>query len=158
MTLYDKHAETLGTEFVAREGRTRFEARLRSDVLTGQWAKRNGGCIRQVMDLKERTVEGLRRGMFERVGFDREVQAPGRLAEVVNGADLTPAERRNLWAFLTLGPQGGDVGFARGSERKYRRLADSLGVVMMALGERRGANVRVKLDYERGTEACEVAA
>jgi hypothetical protein len=157
-TLYDKHEETRGTAWEAPEGRVRFETRLRSDVLTGQWAKSNGGCVRQVMDLDEEKLQGLRRGMFERVGFDREVQAMGRLAEVVLAAEeLTPAERRGLWAYLTLGPYGGDLGYSRMTERKYRRMAEELGVVMVD-PRAEGPNVSVQLDYDRGREVTRVAA
>jgi hypothetical protein len=156
-TLYDKHEETAGTRWEAPEGRVRFETRMRSDLLTSVWAKSHGGHVRQVMDLEQEKLEQLRRGMFRRVGFDREVQAMGRLVEVVNGADLSDTERRNLWSYLTGGPYGLDLGFARGSERKYRRMAEALGVVMVdPLTE--GPNVTVQLDYDQGVEVCRVAA
>jgi hypothetical protein len=157
-TLYDKHEETLGKAHVAPEGRVRFETRLRSDVLTSVWARDNGGQVRQVMDLEDVKLEQLRRGMFERVGFDREVQAMGRLAEVVLAAeDLTAAERRGLWAYLTLAPYGGDLGYSRMTERKYRRLAEDLGVVMID-PRTEGPNVTVQLDYDQGREVTRVAA
>jgi hypothetical protein len=155
-TLYDKHEETLGKAHVAPEGRVRFETRMRSDVLTSVWAKQHGGHVRQVMDLEEVKLERLRRGMFERVGFDREVQAMGRLVEMVNDADLTARQRRELWAYLTGGPFGLDLGFARDAERRYRRLAADLGVVMVdPLTE--GPNVTVQLDYDQGREVTRVA-
>lgn len=157
-TLYDKHEETLGSEHEAPEGRVRFETRMRSDVLTSEWAKANGGHVLQVMDLEEEKLQRLRRGMFERVGFDREVQAMGRLAEIVLAAEeLTDAERRGLWAYLTLSPYGGDLGYSRMTERKYRRMAEELGVVMMD-PRTEGPNVSVQLDFDRGREVTRVAA
>lgn len=157
-TLYDKHEETLGKSYEAPEGRVRFETRLRSDVLTSVFAREHGGHVVQVMDLEEEKLQGLRRGMFERVGFDREVQAMGRLAEVVLAAEgLTDAERRGLWAYLTLAPYGGDLGYSRNTERKYRRMAADLGVVMMD-PRTEGPNVTVQLDYDRGREVTRVAA
>jgi hypothetical protein len=156
-TLYDKHEETLGGSVVAPEGRVRFEARMRSDVLTHQWAKDNGGCVRQVMDLEETKLENLRRAMFGRVGFDREVHPMGdRLTEVLNEADLTPRERRELFAFVAGGPMGLDLGYGRPAQRKYRRLAEGLGVVMLARSYE-GPRQTIALDYNRGREVCLVA-
>lgn len=151
-TLYDKHEETMGK---APPGRLRFEARLRKDVLGSQWAKAHGGNVVQLVDVTEEKMQTLRRGMFERVGFDREVTAMGRLVEVVNRAELSPEERRNLWAFLTLGPAGGDLGFSRPTERKYRRMAEDLGVV---LADWKAPDVTIALDYDRGREVTRVAA
>lgn len=157
-TLYDKHQETLGTKHVAPEGRLRFETRMRSDVLRSVWAKQNGGHVVQVMDLEEDKLQQLRRGMFDRVGFNREVQAMGRLVELVNDADLTARQRRELWAYLTGGPFGLELGFARDAERRYRRLAEELGVVMndpKTMME--GRTVTVALDYDAGREVTRVA-
>ena len=156
-TLYDKHEETLGQAVEAPEGRVRFEARMRSDVLTGQWARGHGGAVRQVMDLEEERLGAMCRAMFERVGFDREVQPMGnRLAEVLNEAELTPRERRELFAFVAGGPMGLDLGYGRPAQLKYRRLAEDLGVVMLAR-EYDGPAQTIALDYDRGREVCRVA-
>jgi hypothetical protein len=154
-TLYDKHAETQG---LAPEGRVRFEARMRSEVLTGQWARECGGVVRHVVDLHESKLEQLRRGMFERVGFDREVQPMGnRLAEMVGEAGLKPQEQAMLWTYLTALPHGLALGLSRPSERKYRRLAEDLGLVMTGFATA-GPRVSVRLDYFTGTEVCQIAA
>ena len=152
-TLYDKAAETAGSDFEADEGSLRFETRLRSDILSGQWARKRGGSVRAVMDLQEDKVQSFGAAMFERVGFDREVEALGRLAEVVFGSDLSATERRNLWAYMTAGIHGADIGLHRNSERKYRRLAEDLGVVL-ATG---GSGATVRLDYASGSELTVVA-
>lgn len=151
-TLYDKHEETGG---LAPEGRLRFEARMRSDTLTGQWAKDHGGGVRHVVDLEESKLEHLRRAMFQRVGFDREVHPMGhRLAEVVDSADLTPQEQAMLWTYLTGVPNGLRLGVSRPTERKYRRLAAELAVVVFD-PEGEGLRETVRLDYDRGTEVSE---
>ena len=156
-TLYDKHEETLGQAVEAPEGRVRFEARMRSDVLTGQWARQQGGAVRQLMDLDEARVGAMCRAMFERVGFDREVQPmSNRLAELLNDADLSPREQAMLWTYLTGVPHGLDLGLSRPTERKYRTLAEDLGVVMLAR-EYEGPRQTIALDYDRGREVCRVA-
>jgi hypothetical protein len=157
-TLYDKHAETAGTDHEAPEGRLRFETRMRSDLLTSVWASKHGGHIAQVMDLDEHRVRRLTRSMFERVGFDREVDAMGRLVQLVFGADgLTASDKRGLWCFLTAGLAGADLGYHRNTERKYRALAADLGIVAGPLTHASAATV-VALDYDSGREVTRRAA
>lgn len=156
-TLYDKHAETLGQPVEAPEGRLRYEVRMRTDLLTGKWAQAHGGGVAQVLDLEGERLARLARGMFERVGFDREVDALGRLADVVFSHEaLSPAERRNLWCYLTAPQHGGRMGFSVPTERKYRRQAEALGLVLAPVGSA-PTSVRVRLDYDSGTEVTEAA-
>lgn len=155
-TLYDKHAETQG---LAPEGRVRFEARMRSDRLTSEWAKKNGGHIRSLRDMTEEKCQMLRRGMFHRVGYDREVAASARVADLIASTDLSPREQRNLWAYLTMPGAGADPGFGTQAAAKYRRLAEELGVTVLQLDDAGPeAPVVMRLDYDRGTEVISRAA
>lgn len=154
-TLYDKHAETGG---LAPEGQLRFEARLRSDILTGQWARDRQAVVRQVVDLEEGKLERLRRGIFQRVGFDREVHPMGhRLAEIVNSANLSAQVQAGLWTYVTGPCFGLSFDVSRPTERKYRRMAEELGVVV-AGRTHEASIVTVRRGYERGTEERAVAA
>ena len=147
-TLYDKHVETGG---VAPEGRLRFEGRLHADQLTGAWAFGLGAVVRQVADLGQENVERLRRATFERCSFERQVTAVATIAELVfSGEGLKPQEQAALWAYLTA--PGYAARLHRNSERKYRRMARSLGVtpgIDLAEVEDRYS---VQLDYDAGTE------
>jgi len=162
-TLYDKHTETGGK---APVGHVRFEARLHRDQMVSVFARKNGGHLRCVGDLVRVGLEGdndggrslrvLQRAWFDRVNFGAAVPASSTLADALAGAGLTPAVAAGLWAYLTL--PGWRVNCSAPTERRYRRLAQSLGFtpVLDALDSSRGELVR--LDYATGRQVVELRA
>lgn len=153
--LYDKHRESAG---VAPVGQVRTEAQLRDRALTSRWAGELGASVRAVDDLDDRKLWTLAQASFQRVGWDRRVEAMAEVVNLVMGVEgLTPRERRDLWAWLTMRPLGGDPAFSRNIERKYARLAGALGVTVGAsVSELPRATVR--LDFESGREVVDVEA
>jgi hypothetical protein len=163
-TLYDKAAETKGR---APDGRLRFEARLHQEQLRSEGAKRHGGHVNVVEDLDETKLRSLRKWMFNRVGFDREVVAVGRVQQLVfadvdpvtkvdrNG--MTKAQQRTLWAYLTAGQRGVDIGMSRHTKLKYRRLSEQLGITMSPEQLIDESRFTVALDFDRGTEILRAA-
>jgi hypothetical protein len=149
---YDKHHESKG---LAPPGRIRFEARLRDKVLQSIWAKDNGGIIRTVRNMKEESLAQLRRGMFERVGFDREVVGMNEVVQAIEECDLSQREKGTFLAFMVGRAYGIDV-LSRNSAIKYDQIAKRLGltVPVEALG---ASSVSVRLDYERGCEFTKAA-
>jgi len=153
-TLYDKHAESHGT---APAGQLRFEARLRTAVLTGVTARRRAGAVHTLADLSEPKLAALRRWMFTRVGYDRTVSGWAELStRVFHGNDLSARRRRELWAYLTARPYGVDLGYHRNIVRVYERIVADLGVVAPGQGFHPDA-VTVRLDYDAGVEVFEAA-
>lgn len=162
-TLYDKHAE----QEAAPEGRLRFEARLHAEQLRSVGAREHGGTVRVVGDLAEEKLSALRRWKFDQVGFGREVVAVGRVQEVVfqpveagskrdrNG--LSKAEQRALWAYLTAGARGVDIGMSHATESKYRRIAADLGITLAAPELLDEGRITLSLDYDRGCEVLRAA-
>lgn len=143
-TLYDKHAETGG---LAAPGRVRFETRLHRDQLSSEWAKAHGGKVVHAFALDERPEDmaTLSRAWFDRAGFGRAVGSSSGLAEKLVGLEARTAGM--LWAYLTLPGFAGDL--SAPTRRRYRRLAESLGVAPAFFGE--GDTVRrVRLDYVSG--------
>ncbi len=150
--LYDKHRETQGK---APEGRVRFEARLHTPQLTSAWARDQGGIIRVVADVNEEKVRAIRLGAFERVGYEREVSAMSTVSDAVFSCeDVSERERALLWAYLTA--PGFAAGLHRNTERKYRRIAEVLGVTPgEALEDAHKYTAR--LDFDSGTEVLSAA-
>lgn len=154
-TLYDKYAESAG---LAPPGTMRYEARMRSDLLTSAWAKNNGGHVRCLRDLEETKMRALRRGMFHRTGYDREVAAGGRVADLVMSRDdLSAREKRELWCYLTMPGSGADPDFGKAAAAKYRRLAEEIGVTPFAAAEEARSAVLMRLDYDSGREVIRAA-
>jgi len=156
--LYDKARETarllLGSR--APDGRLRFEAQLRSTVLTGVWARAVAGHVRQLGDLEEHKLRALRRASFERYGFDQEVSAMATVADRVWTAEgLSERQRRELWCFLTM--PGYQSRAARDVVRRYRQIARSLGVTPHAAMSEALCPLRVRLDYDNGKEVVRAA-
>lgn len=154
---------------MAPEGQLRYEARLRAKQLRSAGALAHGGHVRIVADVQEEKCRELRRWMFDRVQFGREVVAVGRVQEMVfqdvdpvtkrdpNG--MTKAQQRALWAYLTAGARGVDIGMSRNTQARYKRLASQVGVTLAAtaaefLDETR---MTLHLDYEQGTEVLVAA-
>lgn len=162
-TLYDKHAETEQ----APPGQLRFEARLHAEQLRSAGARANGGNVRVLADLEDEKLERLRRWKFEQVGFDREVVAVGRVQEVVfqplvpgsktDANGLTKAQQRALWAYLTAGARGVDIGMSKNTLSKYRRLAADLGITLASEELLDEGRITLSLDYDRGTEVLRAA-
>jgi hypothetical protein len=69
--------------------------------------------------------------------------------------DLRAVERAQLWAYLTMPGFAADL--SPTTERKYRRIAQSLGVAVGSL-ELVEEAVVVRLDYDTGTEVVRAAA
>jgi len=151
--LYDKHRESDGK---APEGRLRFEVRLHSDQMTGAWARDLGAIMRCVGDVNEEKVTAIRRGAFERVGYDREVSAMTTISDAVFSCeDVSVRERAVLWAYLTA--PGFSASLHRDTERKYRRVAKRLGVTPGAALEE-AHKFTVRLDFDGGIEVLGAAA
>jgi hypothetical protein len=151
-TLYDKHAES--PEF-ASPGRLRAEFRLHSAQLTSIHARNTAGHVRLVADLEQAKLDRFTRAMFERCAFDREVGAAASVAESVRTFDgVSERERSALWAYLTM--PGFAASIHPNTERKYRRIAKSLGLAVGALELAESAQV-VRLDFDRGTEVLRAA-
>jgi hypothetical protein len=147
-TLYDKHAESEGR---APAGRVRFEAMLRSRPLGGQWAAAHGGPIRVVGDVEEAQLQAMRRAMFERVGFGREVKSMNGVEKaILEAPGLSGAERRQLFVYLTAPELAATL--SSGSELKYRRLAQELGIAPGCVEDRPRESGGVRLDYGAGLE------
>lgn len=153
-TLYDKRAETNGR---APEGRLRFEARLHAEQLTSVGAAKNGGHVGCVADLEEQKLRRLRRWMFERVGFDREVAGMGQAIEKVFGDNgLSKRQQREVWAYLTARPYGVDLGYHRNTAARLEAIVRRLGIVVA--GEiLEPAAVTVRLDYDEGRQVLHAA-
>lgn len=111
--------------------------------------------MRKVCDITEEKVQRMTRSTFRLCAFDREVVGKASMSEKVFGCEwLSAREQAALWAFLTAPTFSGR--FHRDTVRKYRRLAESLGVTMAA-AEEEMPDVRVSLDFDSGTEVVRVA-
>lgn len=162
-TLYDKHAESPE----APPGQLRFESRLHAEQLRSAGARDHGGHVRVLADLGEDKLQSLRRWKFEQVGFDREVVAVGRVQELVfspllpgskrDQHGLTKAEQRALWAYLTAGARGVDIGMSHNTAGKYRGIARRLGITMAAGELLDEGRITLRLDYDRGQEVLTAA-
>lgn len=154
-TLYDKFTETRGD--VAAAGQLRFEARLHHAQLTSVFAKEHGAAMGVIADVTDAKCEAMRWSMFHRVGFDRAVPATESIAEYVWACDeLSPARRGAFWAYLTL--PGFGAALSDPTERKYRRLAESMGLAPgRGVPELVGARV-MRLDYLTGAQEFRAAA
>jgi hypothetical protein len=150
--MYDKHQETKGR---AEVGRLRSEFRMHHAQLTSEWAKTEQCLMRHVSDVTEDKVRRLTRASFDRCSFDREVVGKATMAEKVFACtSLKALERNQLWAYLTA--PGVAEGMSSNTRRKYRLLAQALGVTMAA-AEEEMSDVFVRLDFDRGTEVVRVA-
>lgn len=150
--LYDKHAETKGE---AAEGRLRSEFRMHRDQLESQRARKDGFMMRHVCDITEEKVQRMTRSTFSLCAFDREVVGKASMSEKVFGCEwLSTKEQTGLWAYLTAPTYS--ARFSRNTARKYRQLAERLGVTMAA-AEEEMPDVRVSLDFDSGTEVVRVA-
>jgi hypothetical protein len=145
--LYSKWLESKG---LAPEGRVRFEARLRNRYLRSAEARRLGAAMVTVGDLTEERIQILRRSVFERVGFHREVRTPALLArDVYATPELSAAEKHALWAYLTA-KHFVDIGMVENTRSKYRDLSRDRG---LAFGRDLADGLAaVRLDYEAGRE------
>lgn len=151
-TLYDKHAETK----LAAPGRLRFEARLRSRQLRSADAQKIRSTIAHVSDISTERVQTMTSRMFERVGFDREVAGTAQLAAAINDCDdLSPRVKRELVGYLAGRAMGIELEFSSNTERKYRKLAQRLGLVLTddCLAE----SFTARLDFESGTQVLTAA-
>ncbi|MFZ0250617.1 MAG: hypothetical protein WAL61_11790 [Acidimicrobiales bacterium] len=151
MTGYDKHVESAG---LAPEGQLRTETRLHREQLLSEHARKGGYMMGHVADINSEKVERLHRGRFELACFDREVVGVASVAAAVFGSGLTVKRQRDLWAFLTM--PGAAERMSKNARTEYRRLAKELGVTPSAASEEL-PDMRVRLDYESGTEVCRVA-
>ncbi|MCA1706133.1 MAG: hypothetical protein LC808_23875, partial [Actinobacteria bacterium] len=102
--MYDKHAETDGA---APIGRVRFEARCRSELMKSTWARKTAGLGQlhfadlENVDELDGQLRLLTRGMFERVGFDREVNVMGALVhQVLSMEGLSEHEKTMLLGYV----------------------------------------------------------
>lgn len=151
---YDKHAETRG---VAPEGRVRFEARLRKDVLRGKWAIENGGAILEVRDMTVEKLQGLRRATFRRVGFDREVLSMRAVAEKVASVDgLSSREKMAFLGYVWSGAAGIEL-CSRNTSTKYEKVCRDLGVAVPRELLTEDSAVGVSLDYDSGLQVVRAA-
>ena len=149
MTGYDKHQESSGR---APEGQLRTETRLHKEQLLSEHAKKGGYMMRQVADMTGERVDQLHRQTFSRACFDREVVGVASVATSIWRCDwLTDAKKRGLWCFLTM--PGASTSMGKNQVTEYRRLARELGVTPAAAGGEL-PDIRVRLDYESGTEVC----
>jgi len=151
MTGYDKHVETAGA---APEGQLRTETRLHREQLLSEHARKGGYMMGHVADITDDKVERLHRGRFELACFDREVVGVASVAAAIRRAELTDESKRELWCFLTM--PGASELMSKNTRTRYRRLARELGVTPSAASEEL-PDMRVRLDYESGTEVCRVA-
>lgn len=152
MTGYDKHQESKG---VAPEGQLRTETRLHKVQLTSDRAKREGYTMRHIGDMTSGKVEQAHRSTFELACFDREVVGVASVASAIQTAEwLSDVKKMRLWTYLTM--PGAARMMSKNHVTEYRRLARELGVTpQVAIGEL--PDIRVRLDYESGTEVCRVA-
>jgi hypothetical protein len=134
-------------------GRLRFEARVRKEPL------RRAG-IATVTDLRDvERLGGLRRSMFGWAGFDREVSALSRVTEkVLLDGELSDRERVTALGYFLLVAQGVQVDslMSRNTQRKYRRIAEELGMCLDGDGVDQGTFV-AQLDYDGGREVIRAA-
>lgn len=144
--LYDKHAETDG---LAAQGRVRFEAEMRRDILSSVWAKANGGMIRQVADLDEQRLRALTVGMFERVGFGHEIVSLDTALGRVRAAGLSRQTENGLVNYLFSRGAGIQPRGSANTLRKYRRAAEKIGVLALDV-VRITEGTPVRLDYCAG--------
>lgn len=144
-TLYDKHAESSS----AREGRLRFEARLRRRQLTSAKAREAGGHIGYLADVRPDKVDRVRRAWFGTAGFDREIVTPQRLFDRTPGLKLQ--QRLALVGYWQAVSEGSRGSVSRSTDYRYRKLSDDLGIVMATRPQAEAAE-GLRLDYETGRE------
>jgi hypothetical protein len=152
-TLYDKHEETktwrpAGDNLrvsPAPAGSLRAEFRLHGAQLRSVRSSNAGGFIARVSNLEEAKVRNLTRTWWDLCGFGREVAGAATLAQLVmSQTDWSETRRRMLLSYL----EHPEFPFEnRNTERKYRNLAESLGLV---IGRQNDFSVR--LDYDAGRE------
>jgi hypothetical protein len=106
--------EQLRRDLEAAQGRLRFEARLRADVLDGQ---------RTVESLDSDELARLRRKYFDRVGYGMEVAGMDRAVALVVMSTLAEAAKLQTLGYLLAESQGMPVKFtSRTTVWKYRKL------------------------------------
>jgi hypothetical protein len=151
--LYDKHAETRGG---VPPGRVRFEARIRAGPLRGRWAAENGGPVRAVGDINEERLQMLRRAIFDRAGFEREVASVTAVERaILTDSTLSPQQRYGLWSYVTA--PGLAKAMSPNTARKYRTLAVGMGIVPGRLEDSLTPREAVRLDYQGGTAEVRAA-
>lgn len=157
-TLYDKHIESNG---LAAAGSLRFEARLHGEQLQSVFALEHGGKVGTLADLDEDRLRVLRRGWFERAGFDREVVAMDLLWDRIVETDLSARERATFigWCDAVRRGRREDCGLGVVTERKYRNVAARLGITLERAEVASDlVNASIGLDYDQGCERILVAA
>ena len=147
-TLYDKFAETGGA---CAPGRLRFEARCRSELLEGERLAAVTAPVRRVSDLSDAGIALIASAQWEHVGFGAEVNGVGSFAARINACDLSPVEKRNLVGYLAARSLGVELEMSPNTERKYRRAAAALGLVIVD-GD---VSFRARLDLAEGIEILE---
>lgn len=156
--LYDKHAET---PRMAAPGRLRFEARMRDVQLRGKRLQLLKANVHNVEQLTQEKVERMTESTFHHFGFDREVAGAAQVGQAIaNATDelgdpLSARVRRDLVGYLAARAMGVDLDFSPNTERKYRQLAERLGLVLSpdSLGE----SFTARLDYETGAQVLAAA-
>lgn len=140
------------------EGRLRFEARVRKEPL-----RRAGVTTMQdVTPFADNVVRlgWLRRQMFGWAGFDREVSALARVTEaVLSDPELSNRERATCLGYFLLASQGHEVGrlFSSNTQRKYERVASTLGLVLDGTAPTEAGTFVARLDYDQGVEVVHAA-
>lgn len=162
-TLYDKYAESsnyVDSPYCA-PGRLRFEARLRSPQLRSKDAQNIHATIAHVSDITDERVQTMTARTFQRVGFDREVAGSAQLAVAINtatdvdGDPLSSREKRELVGYLAARAMGIELDFSSNTERKYRRLAQRLGLVLT--DDTLSESFTARLDFQSGTQVLTAA-
>ena len=145
ITAYDKHTQTRGR---ADPGHLRCEVRLRTKRLRQTWARENGGMVNVLADVTEDKMLTLSRATFTEMGFGLAAASPHTILHLIRSAGLKPQEQAALLYQLICDAQGLATGANATTERKYRRLAHTLGA---QLADDAPPNT-VRLDWETGTE------
>jgi hypothetical protein len=125
-TLYDKHAETDGA---APPGTLRYEARLRKSFLRSRTCEKALGFNPETWgDVDGYVVERLARERWKQVGFDHRIMGLEQFAELLQTADLSDHDYNMLQGYLLSRAAGLEFRVSPNTERKYRKLAESLGI------------------------------
>jgi hypothetical protein len=90
----------------------------------------------------------LAKASFELAGFDRTLASPARIVHAIRESHLTPRERATMLWVLTADADGVPPGLDPKTTRRYRKLAQQLGLTMTA--NSRGPTIR--LDWATGQQ------
>jgi hypothetical protein len=152
-TLYDKLAEATGRHDGTQ---LRYELRARSAFLKSKTARKLGRPQLTLGALDLGVLQLLAADRFSAVGYGQPVDGGHRLAQILRDAAVSDRVRRTLVGYLACRSLGIDTGMSSNTERKYRKLAEELGIAASSLGPGDVIDATARLDLLQGVQVLEV--